>query len=101
MASGPGKVLADGEAQVERYLSTEGFTKDEIEDALDLAAETTPSYVIVGARRLPDRRGRRVPGERRNLGQLTRTWHEKDPGPGSGRGSCGQVSRRSVAQRVS
>ena len=50
MASGPGRVLADGEAQVERYLSTEGFTKDEIEDALDLAAETTPSYVIVGAR---------------------------------------------------
>jgi len=50
MASGPGKVLADGEAQVERYLSSEGFTKDEIEDALDLAAETTPSYVIVGAR---------------------------------------------------
>ena len=50
MASGPGRVLADGEAQVERYLSSEGFTKDEIEDALDLAAETTPSYVIVGAR---------------------------------------------------
>jgi hypothetical protein len=50
MASGPGRVLADGEAQVERYLSTEGFTKEEIEDALDLATETTPSYVIVGAR---------------------------------------------------
>jgi hypothetical protein len=50
MASGPGRVLADGESQVERYLSSEGFTKDEIEDALDLAAETTPSYVIVGAR---------------------------------------------------
>ena len=50
MASGPGKVLADGETQVERYLSSEGFTKDEIEDALDLAAETTPSYVIVGGR---------------------------------------------------
>ena len=50
MASGPGKVVADGESQVERYLGTEGFTKDEIEDALDLAAETTPSYVIVGAR---------------------------------------------------
>ena len=53
MASGPGRVLADGEAQVERYLSAEGFTKDEIEDALDLAAETTPSYVIVGARPEP------------------------------------------------
>jgi hypothetical protein len=50
MASGPGRVLADGETQVERYLSTEGFTKEEIEDALDLATETTPSYVIVGAR---------------------------------------------------
>ena len=50
MASGPGKVLADGEAQVERYLQAEGFSKDEIEDALDLAAETTPSYVIVGTR---------------------------------------------------
>ena len=50
MASGPGRVLADGEAQVGRYLSTEGFTKEEIEDALDLATETTPSYVIVGTR---------------------------------------------------
>lgn len=50
MASGPGKVLADGEAQVASYLQSEGFSKDEIEDALDLAAETTPSYVIVGAR---------------------------------------------------
>ena len=50
MASGPGKVLADGEAQVERYLQAEGFSKQEVEDALDLAAETTPSYVIVGTR---------------------------------------------------
>ena len=50
MASGPGRVLADGEAQVERYLSAEGFSKEEIEDALDLATETTPSYVIVGTR---------------------------------------------------
>jgi hypothetical protein len=50
MASGPGRVLADGEAQVERYLLAEGFTKEEIEDALDLATETTPSYVIVGTR---------------------------------------------------
>jgi hypothetical protein len=49
MADGPGKVLADGEAQVTRYLRADGFTKDEIEDALDLAAETTPAYVIVGA----------------------------------------------------
>jgi SOS response regulatory protein OraA/RecX len=45
MASGPGRVLADGEAQVERYLSSEGFTKDEIEDALDLAAEEGGEYL--------------------------------------------------------
>jgi hypothetical protein len=50
MANGPGKVLADGEAQVQRYLQADGFTKDEIEDALDLAAETTPEYVILGTR---------------------------------------------------
>jgi hypothetical protein len=50
MASGPGKVVADGETQVMGYLQAEGFSKEEIEDALDLAAETTPSYVIVGAR---------------------------------------------------
>ncbi|HYA50409.1 MAG TPA: hypothetical protein VEG33_04500 [Streptosporangiaceae bacterium] len=50
MASGPGKVVADGETQVMGYLQSEGFSKEEIEDALDLAAETTPSYVIVGAR---------------------------------------------------
>ena len=50
MADGPGKVLADGEAQVQSYLRAEGFTKDEIDDALDLAAESTPSYVIVGTR---------------------------------------------------
>jgi len=48
MADGPGKVLADGESQVGRYLQADGFTRDEIEDALDLAAETTPAYVIVG-----------------------------------------------------
>jgi hypothetical protein len=48
MANGTGKVLADGEAQVERFLKADGFTKDEIEEALDLAAETTPAYVIVG-----------------------------------------------------
>jgi hypothetical protein len=50
MADGPGKVLADGETQVQRYLQAEGFTKDEIEETLDLAAETTPAYVIVGTR---------------------------------------------------
>ena len=50
MANGPGNVLADGETQVQHYLQAEGFTKDEIEDTLDLAAETTPAYVIVGAR---------------------------------------------------
>jgi hypothetical protein len=50
MASGPGKVLADGETQVMGYLQAEGFSKEEIEDTLDLAAETTPSYVIVGSR---------------------------------------------------
>jgi len=50
MANSPGKVLADGESQVERYLQADGFSKDEIEDALDLAAETTPEYVIVGTR---------------------------------------------------
>ena len=50
MATSPGKVLADGEAQVERYLQADGFSKEEIEDALDLAAETTPEYVIVGTR---------------------------------------------------
>jgi hypothetical protein len=50
MASGPGKVLADGETQVIGYLQGEGFSKEEVEDALDLAAETTPSYVIVGTR---------------------------------------------------
>jgi hypothetical protein len=50
MASGPGRILADGETQVIGYLQAEGFSKDEVEDALDLAAETTPSYVIVGAR---------------------------------------------------
>jgi hypothetical protein len=50
MANSPGKVLADGEAQVERYLQADGFSKDEIEDALDLAAETTPEYVIIGTR---------------------------------------------------
>jgi len=50
MASGPGRVLADGEPQVIGYLQAEGFSKEEVEDALDLAAETTPSYVIVGTR---------------------------------------------------
>jgi hypothetical protein len=50
MANGPGNVLADGEAQVQRYLQADGFTKGEIEETLDLATETTPAYVIVGTR---------------------------------------------------
>jgi len=50
MANGPGKVLADGETQVQRYLQADGFNQDEIEEALDLAAETTPEAVIVGTR---------------------------------------------------
>ena len=50
MADSPGKVLADGQADVERYLKAQGFSSDEIDQTLDLAAETTPSYVIVGAR---------------------------------------------------
>jgi hypothetical protein len=50
MANGPGKVLADGENQVQRYLQADGLSGSEIEDALDLAAETTPEYVIVGTR---------------------------------------------------
>jgi hypothetical protein len=50
VADQPGKVLADGESQVQSYLRAEGFSKDEIEDTLDLAAETTPAYVIVGTR---------------------------------------------------
>ena len=50
MANGPGKVLADGETQVQCYLLADGFTKDEIERTLDLAAETTPAYVLIGTR---------------------------------------------------
>ena len=50
MADSAGRVLADGEAQVQRYLKADGFTEDEIEETLDLAAETTPAYVIVGTR---------------------------------------------------
>lgn len=49
MADSPGKVLADGEAQVERYLEAEGLTKDEIGEAMELAINTD-SYVIVGTR---------------------------------------------------
>jgi hypothetical protein len=49
VADGPGKVLANGMAGVEHYLRAEGLTRDEIEQSLDLAAETD-SYVIVGAR---------------------------------------------------
>ena len=50
MADSPGKVLADGEAEVERYLKARGFTRDEIDQSLGLAVETTPSVVIVGTR---------------------------------------------------
>ncbi len=50
MANGPGKVLADGETQVLRYLEADGCSKDQIEEALDLAAETTPECIIVGTR---------------------------------------------------
>jgi hypothetical protein len=50
MADGPGKVLADGETQVQRYLRADGLSGDEVEEALDLAAETTPECVIVGTR---------------------------------------------------
>jgi hypothetical protein len=49
MADSPGKVLADGETQVERYLEAEGLTKDEIGEAMELAINTD-SYVIVGNR---------------------------------------------------
>jgi hypothetical protein len=49
VADGPGKVLANGMADVEHYLRAEGLTRDEIEQSLDLAAETD-SYVIVGTR---------------------------------------------------
>ena len=50
MADGPGKVLADGEAEVHRYLKAQGLTHGEINQNLDLAVETTPSVVIVGLR---------------------------------------------------
>jgi hypothetical protein len=49
MADSPGKVLADGETQVERYLEAEGLNKDEIGEAMELAINTD-SYVIVGTR---------------------------------------------------
>ncbi|HUL25223.1 MAG TPA: hypothetical protein VLW44_05570 [Streptosporangiaceae bacterium] len=49
MADGPGKVLANGMADVEHYLRAEGLTRDEIGQSLDLAAETG-EYVIVGSR---------------------------------------------------
>jgi hypothetical protein len=50
MADGPGKVLADGQSDVERYLKAQGLTRDEIDESLDLAADETPSCVLVGAR---------------------------------------------------
>ncbi len=49
MANGPGKVLADGESQVERYLRDQGLSREEIEDTLEVAIGTD-SYVIVGTR---------------------------------------------------
>jgi hypothetical protein len=50
MADGPGKVVADGQSDVERYLRTQGLTREEIDESLDLAADETPSCVLVGAR---------------------------------------------------
>jgi hypothetical protein len=50
MADGPGKVLADGQSDVERYLKAQGLTSDEIDQSLDLAADETPSCVFVGTR---------------------------------------------------
>jgi hypothetical protein len=50
MADGPGKVLADGQSDVERYLKAQGLTRDEIDESLDLAADETPSCILVGAR---------------------------------------------------
>ena len=41
MANGPGKVLADGETQVQRYLEADGFSRDEIEEASS-SCRTTP-----------------------------------------------------------
>jgi len=49
MADGPGKVLADGETQVERYLRGQGLTQEEVEETLEIAI-STDSYVIVGTR---------------------------------------------------
>ena len=49
MADSPGKVLANGMADVEHYLRAEGLTNDEIEQSLDLATESG-SCVIVGNR---------------------------------------------------
>ena len=50
MAESPGKVLADGQSDVERYLKAQGLTREEIDESLDLAADETPSCVLVGAR---------------------------------------------------
>ena len=50
MADSPGKVLADGQSDVERFLKDQGLTRDEIDESLDLAADETPSCVLVGAR---------------------------------------------------
>ena len=40
MADGPGKVLADGETQVERYLRDQGLTREEVEETLEIAIST-------------------------------------------------------------
>jgi len=50
MAESPGKVLADGQSDVERYLKAQGLTREEIDESLDLAADETPSCVLVGTR---------------------------------------------------
>ncbi len=50
MADSPGKVLADGQGDVERYLKDQGLSREEIDESLDLAADETPSCVLVGAR---------------------------------------------------
>jgi hypothetical protein len=50
MADGPGRVLADGQSDVERYLKAQGLSTDEIDESLDLAADETPSCVLVGTR---------------------------------------------------
>ena len=50
MADNPGKVIADGQGDVERYLKDQGLSREEIDESLDLAADETPSCVLVGVR---------------------------------------------------